>query len=263
MANHTKFNWDAILYESYSWRKEPPRTRRSWMHLTVWLVLPVTFLLLLRHALASDYYWHDSLNLLLYTFKEPSKPLNLVSLSSFKSGARVIPELTSWKPPNAKRINWLVFTEKETLWPPAIALHANNPFLQCWCIDGHNARLGIRLTGPGYVHTVGVEHNLQALVEDNGTTPQGLRLWGGLEPTSHSSENQAAPYNSARPMTLLTSFTFNAKSAQPNQNFTLPIEAGRHLVSQIILEIISNWGGKNTCIYGIQVYGHKPEFRAV
>lgn len=255
MVTNTKCNWNAILYEPYSWYKRSPR--RSWMRSTVWLILPVTFLLLI-HVVANDR-WHNSPNLPFYALKRSSKPLNLVSLSSFKSGARVIPELTHWKLPKAKRVNWLVFTEKETLWPPAIALHANNPFLQCWCVDGTNARLGIRLIGSGYVYTLGVEHNLQALVEDGGTAPRDLRLWGGLEPTGHDPENQAASYKSTQPMMLLASFTFDAKSAQPYQNFTLPIEAGRHLVNQIIFEIVGNWGGKNTCIYGIQVYGHKPK----
>lgn len=252
-----RYDWNNVLRESYSWRKEASRKRQSYcryLRVRPCPILSAILLLLLIYAVGGNHRWHDHSDLSFSELKRLIEPLNIVNLSSFQNGARIIPELTHWTSPSSKRVKWSVFTDNKRFWPPAIVLRENNSFTQCWSIGGHNAGLGIQLTGPGYLYAVSIEHNLQALIGDHRSAPRDFRIWGILDSGNYAN-GQVETYRAAGSMILLTSFTYNAASVLPNQNFTVPSEARRHLVNRIVVEITSNWGGKNTCVYGIRVYG--------
>lgn len=266
MSTHEEHDWDIVLHERYSWSMNLPRNRRSYQHrmrVKLWLAPLIMLLLFFMRTVLDNYCWNDISNLPFYVLRGYGAQLGTINLSSFQMGARVIPELTDWAPPNTKRTKWSIFAERRKVWPPAVALQGKNAFTRCWCSKGHSSDLGIQLIGSGYVYTVTVEHNLQALVEDNQSAPRDIRIWGILESNLHHPENRSKLNHSGMEMLLLASFTFDATSIEPEQNFTMPLEARRHLISRVVFDIVNNWGGGETCIYGVRVYGYESSSEAV
>lgn len=199
------------------------------------------------------------------------------NFAHFGDGARVLPELTSLTH-GTKDNDWLsrepsthgLFSRT----PPYIVSDEVMRVGDCWEFDGSRGILGILLSEPTSIASIRLDNIHPDLVSSASAAkaPRSLRLWGLVEP------NMVLPPDStARP-----AVQFSVKSAfgsrsliKSNDRFVLLLDVDydprTNLTPQVfslahdhwsldfkfravLLEVLENWGGKNTCLYHFTVH---------
>ncbi|PPQ86171.1 hypothetical protein CVT26_002280 [Gymnopilus dilepis] len=179
----------------------------------------------------------------------------LHDFASWHSGATIIPELTT--PPSK--------TDKRN-GPVAVIDDDLNPG-RCWVIDGSFGQIGIRLSGAISITHITVEHVDKDLVDTVITAPKTLLVWGipkayifdwkDMGRMVSESGLTYGPGTSHPQFTFLLLASLRYDIASPNNRQTFLIKHPHVPMSfeGVVIEVLENWGGETTCLYGIRVHG--------
>ncbi|PVF91325.1 hypothetical protein CPB86DRAFT_685713, partial [Serendipita vermifera] len=125
---------------------------------------------------------------------------------------------------------------------PAVVLTEPALPRQCWPIRGQRVRLGIVLSHPGLVNSIGIEHSTKDILENNSNAPNKFLAWSVAE-----SRKIGSPL-------LLGTFIFNPSLSYQVQNFTMT--SSEEVTEVLILNFIGGMEKRREmCLYGVRVYG--------
>lgn len=200
------------------------------------------------------------------------------NFAHFGDGARVLTELTSLTR-GTRDNNWLHGS-------PTVGglVYKNPPYVisddhinvgSCWEIEGSVGFLGILLSEPIHVSSMGINNIHPSLVSaaSYSKTPRTIALWGMLPNSSitlpaaierrHPEQFLPKPtfvpksVKATDSFVLLLSTHYNPQGATTDQLFEVPDDhwAAGIMFHVVLVEILGNWGGQTTCFYRLQVHG--------
>jgi len=159
--------------------------------------------------------------------------------------------------------------------PPATALMKWEEFGECWCATPNPskgyARVGVSLPRYMYPKQVTIEHAPMTM-SPNGdirNAPRNIELWAETDQpvnqvygSSHTKCLDPGDLHGSG-YVCLGSFKYNVHAANHLQTFDLDAELTVP-TSRVVMQVTSNWGAPNTCIYRMRLHGEdavpKPEY---
>ena len=166
---------------------------------------------------------------------------------------------------------------------PVRALDDNTGVGRCWHIPQSHGQLGIKLAGQIFISEITVDHAAKELISSVTSAPRRMIVWGicpqlhGVEfpffksqSTSETCEirlstsesvtigNRRAPSMHDRQKYVpIASFEYNIQAVSPIQTFPVfqSIAIANMTFSEVVLEILDNWGSMSTCLYRVRVHG--------
>jgi SUN domain-containing protein 1/2 len=163
-------------------------------------------------------------------------------------------------------------TRGATANPPRAALTKWEEFGDCWCaapnpIKGY-ARLGISLPRPVYPKQVTVEHAPMSMSPTGNVNnaPRNIELWAETDQPikHHYGQHRNTCLDPAdlrgRGYVCLGTFKYNIHASNHVQTFDLDAELSIP-TSRVVVQVTSNWGAANTCIYRLRLHGDDAEER--
>jgi hypothetical protein len=200
------------------------------------------------------------------------------NLAHFGDGARVLTELMSltW---GTKENNWLhgsptvgglVYKN-----PPYVVSDDHMNVGSCWEIEGSAGVLGVLLSEPIHISSMGINNVHPSLVSvaSNAKTPRTIALWGMLPNSSialptaierrHPEQFLSKPtfvpkfVKAKDSFVLLLSVHYDPQGTITDQLFKVPEDhwAADIMFRAVLVEILGNWGGQTTCFYRLQIHG--------
>lgn len=188
-------------------------------------------------------------------------------------GALIEPSRTSSTYDNSR--NWLAGVARgnvrgATPNPPKAALTRWEEFGDCWCAARNPtvgfARLGVSLSRRLFPKQVTVEHAPMSMSPTGNinNAPRNIELWAQTDqPIKHhygqsSDKCSATAELRERGYVCLGTFKYNIHGSNHVQTFDLDAEL---LVptSRVVVQVTSNWGASNTCIYRVRLHGDDAE----
>ncbi|PVF91948.1 hypothetical protein CPB86DRAFT_802425 [Serendipita vermifera] len=122
--------------------------------------------------------------------------------------------------------------------------------------SGNDANtLGIRLSHPSVVQTIGIAHSVQSFIVDGVEPPKNFRIWAvKKEPNDDikTDDTTTQPVTVGPSLLHLGSFVLDPSTNKPAYNFT--IAATGEVVRELIMEFIGG-DSEKMCLYGVRVYG--------
>ncbi|KAI6006084.1 hypothetical protein EDD15DRAFT_2154664 [Pisolithus albus] len=148
----------------------------------------------------------------------------------------------------------------------------------CWLLPQPTGHLGIRLASPVAVMHFSIEHAAILMMNQWRDEPRSMILWGFLEGVSNIGRFHGSPQLRGLSYSQPAVEVMEAcKKAHPygffvelahvrydpldeaNNRQTFPIHPDMHAAGLdfgiVVLEIWSNWGAENTCLYGFRIHG--------
>ena len=154
--------------------------------------------------------------------------------------------------------------------PPKAALTRWEEFGDCWCaapnlIRGH-ARLGVSLPRHMFPKQVTVEHAPISMSPTGNvkSAPRNIELWAETDQPIKQyytqSHNKCSDPEDLRELgyVCLGSFKYNIHGSNHVQTFDLDAELTVP-TSRVVVQVTSNWGAPNTCIYRVRLHGDDAE----
>lgn len=154
--------------------------------------------------------------------------------------------------------------------PPSTALTRWEEFGDCWCAAPNPmkgfARLGVSLPSHMYPKQVTVEHAPMSMSPTGNikNAPRNIELWAetdqpikqhyGLKHSKCLDSEELGGLGYA----CLGSFKYNIHASNHLQTFDLDSELTVP-TSRVIVQVTSNWGAPNTCIYRLRLHGDDAE----
>ncbi|KAJ4989124.1 spindle pole body-associated protein sad1 [Stagonosporopsis vannaccii] len=159
--------------------------------------------------------------------------------------------------------------------PPVTALKKWEEFGECWCatpnpMKGY-ARVGVSLPRYMYPKQVTIEHAPMSMSPsgDIKNAPRNIELWAETEQPINqvygSSHTECLDPGDLQRVgyVCLGSFRYNVHASNHLQTFDLDAELTVP-TSRVVMQVTSNWGAPNTCIYRMRLHGEdaatKPEY---
>ncbi|KAF2631193.1 hypothetical protein BU25DRAFT_437721 [Macroventuria anomochaeta] len=154
--------------------------------------------------------------------------------------------------------------------PPKAALTRWEEFGDCWCAAPNPmkgfARLGVSLPRHVYPKQVTVEHAPMSMspTGDVKNAPRNIELWAETDqPIKHhyaQSHNKCLDPGDLRGLgyVCLGAFKYNIHASNHVQTFDLDAELSVP-TSRVVVQVTSNWGAPNTCIYRVRLHGDDAE----
>ncbi|KAI0644318.1 UNC-like C-terminal-domain-containing protein, partial [Trametes meyenii] len=204
-------------------------------------------------------YIHDAVT------KALRDPVGLRDFALRAHGAAVLSELTS------AHLTAPTSALKTLANSPDAVLDDDFRIGHCWSLPNGTGQLGVRLSEIIYPTHVTIDHIAAEVATDPGTAPQTMTLWGGVdgttnegrlskinaEATTSSMGYEGPPVGLGYVYVALATFEYDIYSASTVQTFPLD----KHITQSgmdfgiVVLEVKSNWGGKETCVYRLRVHG--------
>lgn len=154
--------------------------------------------------------------------------------------------------------------------PPKAALTKWEDFGDCWCaapnpMRGY-ARLGVSLPRYMYPKQVTVEHAPMSMSPTGniGNAPRNIELWAEtdqpIKPHYGQGHNKCLDPGDLQGhgYVCLGAFKYNVHASNHVQTFDLDAELSVP-TSRVVVQVTSNWGAPNTCIYRIRLHGDDAE----
>ncbi|KAF3003647.1 hypothetical protein E8E13_008040 [Curvularia kusanoi] len=154
--------------------------------------------------------------------------------------------------------------------PPIAALTRWEEFGDCWCaspnpIRGY-ARLAVSLPRRVFPKQVTVEHAPMSMSPTGNikNAPRNIELWAETsQPIKHlygDSYNKCLDPGDLRGLgyVCLGAFKYNIHASNHVQTFDLDAELTSS-TSRVVVQVTSNWGAPNTCIYRVRLHGDDAE----
>lgn len=161
-------------------------------------------------------------------------------------------------------------TRRATANPPKAALTRWEEFGDCWCaapnpMRGY-ARLGVALPRHMFPKQVTVEHAPMSMSPTGNVNnaPRNIELWA--ETNQPIKQNYGNNHNKCldpadlrgRGYVCLGTFKYNIHASNHMQTFDLDAELSVP-TSRVVVQVTSNWGAPNTCIYRVRLHGDDAE----
>ncbi|RPD74276.1 hypothetical protein L226DRAFT_425821, partial [Lentinus tigrinus ALCF2SS1-7] len=207
-------------------------------------------------------------------------PVGRRDFALFQDGAAVITRLTHPAPAPGRRLpKHAELSSGDASHPngrntPEAALHDDLRVGECWLVPGTSGQLGIGLhTFVAPTH-VTIDHIPLEIAADIGQAPRKMVLWGLVE-GSHNRAlyrklaergevlhaaalgRERPPVHSNQQYVFLASFDYNIFAPFHIQTFqisSIAVDEGLYF-GVVVLEIVDNWGGQNTCLYRVRIHG--------
>ncbi|PIL31026.1 hypothetical protein GSI_05720 [Ganoderma sinense ZZ0214-1] len=194
-------------------------------------------------------------------------PVGRRDFALLADGAILLPELTEVVTSDGMRRG------RDRGTRPEVALNDDMRIGNCWSIPGTNGQLGFRLATMIRPTHVSIDHIPTEIAADISRAPREVALWGGVDGpyedilrnfTYSRRVNLPTLYGRSAPFTthgynftLLAHFEYDIRAPTHIQTFRLlPYVVESDMVfGVVVLEILSNWGGKSTCLYRVRVHG--------
>lgn len=154
--------------------------------------------------------------------------------------------------------------------PPKAALTRWEDFGDCWCaapnpMRGY-ARLGVSLPRYVYPKQVTVEHAPMSMSPNGniGNAPRNMELWAetGQPIKQHYGQGHNECLDpgdlKGHGYVCLGTFKYNVHASNHVQTFDLEAELSVP-TSRVVVQVTSNWGAPNTCIYRVRLHGDDAE----
>ena len=174
--------------------------------------------------------------------------------STFDNSSGVLARILVGRPPN----------------PPKAALTRWEEFGECWCaapnpMKGY-ARLGISVPRRMFPKQVTVEHAPMSMSPTGNinNAPRNIELWAETDQPikQHYGQSHNKCLDPAdlrgRGYVCLGTFKYNIHASNHVQTFDLDAELSAP-TSRVVVQVTSNWGAPNTCIYRVRLHGDDAE----
>ncbi|KAI0055275.1 hypothetical protein BV25DRAFT_1771898, partial [Artomyces pyxidatus] len=144
----------------------------------------------------------------------------------------------------------------------------------CWRFSGATAHVGIVLAEPIFITHVSIDHIPRTFTSNIRTAPKDMVLWGVVEGQSNiealTSRTPRIPVTWNSKVNTSAPFLGDGRQLFPLASFTYDIEAYFHVqtfrvwngprtsdvdIGVVILEVLSNWGEADTCLYRVRIHG--------
>lgn len=154
--------------------------------------------------------------------------------------------------------------------PPKAALTKWEEFGDCWCAARNPmqgfARLGVSLSRYVFPKQVTVEHAPMSMSPTGNvnSAPRNIELWAETDQPikQHYGNSNDKCLDSAdlqsRGYVCLGAFKYNIHGSNHIQTFDLDAELSVP-TSRVVVQVTSNWGAPNTCIYRVRLHGDDAE----
>jgi hypothetical protein len=172
----------------------------------------------------------------------------------YTGGAKILPKLTSrtyeiWPSKSYQRL-WGKLTHRNVITSkkPETVLSPNVNVGECWCFNGTQGQIGIKLSRNIIVTHITYSHiGKEVSIDPISSAPREFELWG-------SNENQ----NDFKIFLGRYQYDLNGR---PTQVFNVPDEiANTKRVNSVVMRIINNHENPQfTCLYRLQVHGTMPK----
>lgn len=154
--------------------------------------------------------------------------------------------------------------------PPRAALTRWEDFGDCWCaapnpMRGY-ARLGVSLPRYMYPKQVTMEHAPMSMSPNGniGNAPRNIELWAEtdqpIKQLYGQGHNECLDPGDLKGhgYVCLGKFKYNVHASNHIQTFDLDSELSVP-TSRVVVQVTSNWGAPNTCIYRVRLHGDDAE----
>ncbi|KAJ3551291.1 hypothetical protein NM688_g4789 [Phlebia brevispora] len=152
--------------------------------------------------------------------------------------------------------------------PPELTIREGMQVGQCWMLRSASGQLGLSLSTPIHLTNITIIHIPPFMAFEEGQAPKEMILWGILDGTDnvrrHQTSNDTSFAQSNGPPVAggysyvqLARFTYNVLSKNRAQTFAIEPAIAKAGVDFgiVVLEVKSNWGARNTCLYRVQIHG--------
>ncbi len=156
--------------------------------------------------------------------------------------------------------------------PPNVTLTDDLRIGQCWSIAASAGQLGVRLPEIIHITHITIDHIPFEIAADISTAPRMMILWGAIDGPhnealsrniSHTSDigtlrdRTGPPVTAGQSFVPLAVFNYDICASSHIQTFALKphiVDLRMHF-GVVVIEVVSNWGGKMTCLYRIRIHG--------
>lgn len=194
-------------------------------------------------------------------------PVGRRDFALLADGAILLPELTAVAGARG------VLRARERGTRAEAALDDDTRIGNCWSIPGTGGQLGFRLATMIRPTHVSIDHIPSEIAADISRAPREIALWGGIDGPYEDILHNFTRFHHVAPPTvgdrsapfvthgynfaLLAHFEYDIRSTAHIQTFgLLPYIVESDMVfGVVVLEILSNWGGKSTSLYRVRVHG--------
>jgi hypothetical protein len=184
-------------------------------------------------------------------------------VTKWAEGAGVIQNLTS-PSIRPKPVSWYQILTRQQNRIPVPPIAVLDPHLSCWAFEGSLGHVTLRLAANVSVTHIVIEHSPYSLP----SAPRDMAVWAivakptrpfrdpisaRLPPSIHISLEAAglSPIH-------ISQIRYDIKSTVHNQSFEVGcVLPGCHAekVDKVLFQVLNNWGGEHTCLYGLRVIG--------
>jgi hypothetical protein len=183
------------------------------------------------------------------------------------AGGRVILKITT---PPALQSNWLssLWHRRHSVIPyaPEAAIIDDLHMDSCWRISGGSGQLGISLSEPILVTHVTIDHLSKDMTSDIQLAPRRMVLWGVIDGTDNTVKarqhfsgmpNNGPLISGGYSYVQLRVLEYDIHAPIHLQTFAIAedVRALGMDFGVVVLEILNNWGGSDTCLYRVRIHG--------
>ncbi len=175
----------------------------------------------------------------------------------YTGGAKILPQFTSrtyelWPSKYYQRF-WGRLTHRNVITSrkPEIVLSPNVNVGECWCFNGTNGQIGIKLSRSIIVTHITYSHiGKEVSIDPISSAPHEFELWGLNEKQKDFFEVFLGKYQ----------YDLNGR---PTQVFSVPDEIAKNdnkRVDSVVMKVINNHENPQfTCLYRLQIHGVMPK----
>ena len=202
-------------------------------------------------------------------------PVGYPDFALYVHGGRIIGDLT-------RTINGARLVPHTSLQAPTLSILDDSRIGECWSISSNRAQLGIKLARNIFPTHITIDHIPKAIALNIGHAPRSLMVWASVDGPENRrlAENIRQARNITYPSSLnrtsplqklhldfipIATFEYDIHATSHIQTVPIapPIVDSKMWFGVIVVEILSNWGVDETCLYHVHVHGHPADVKHV
>jgi hypothetical protein len=163
-------------------------------------------------------------------------------------------------------LGWEAATNDHLVEPHAILHDGNVSIDHCFCFQGFSGQIGIKLNEEVVLSHFNLPYPKAVSPDRLLSAPRHVVLWGLVRDQDHVMTAPLSipqdPYSTYPDpdliqyrMRKLAELQYSPHRDLPS-NFVIHDRAPVTPVAAVLLEVLNNWGGKETCIYRVRMYPH-------